>query len=218
MKKTITLLILLFFIISFTSCVTFRLEKQLKKLEPTIAQWYEYHKILMETKIPRWIDERGGREKVHFLRLPPTMQLAYIKMFWKMRAEGAREEYYYRVGASNKLFNKEGKPGWKTDRGQVLLLCGFPQYITHYPIFNRGGKDSDLEGYRYEVWEYYQRGHIVRYTFKYYAPDTWRGEHSFLLDAGNQADFERQCRELLAPTEDGWDSWGSLLLAWWREK
>jgi len=215
-RKTFISLILLFFVFSLISCVTLRLENRLKKLSPAISQWYEVHSVLMETKIPKWIDERGGREKVHFLRLPQTMQLAYIKMFWKMRAEGTKDEYYYRIGVSNKLFNDEGKLGWKTDRGQVLLLCGVPQYITHHPIFARNRAGHSPRGYLYEVWEYYQQGYLVQYTFKYHTPNVWRREYT--LSQIGQASFERQCRKLFAPTEDGWDSWGSLLLAWWRER
>lgn len=215
-KKTIIALTLLFFIITLTSCVTFRLEKQLKKLSPALAEWYEIHSILMETKVPRWIDDRGGKEKVHFLRLPQQMQLAYTTIFWKIRHEGAREEFYNRVAVANKSFSGEGRAGWKTDRGQVLLLCGFPQYLAHYPLISEKRADHSFEGYLYQVWEYYQQGHLVRYVFKYSDPDTWRRD--FTINRGLQSNFEIRCKELFAPTEDGWDLWGSLLFEWWRGK
>lgn len=227
MKKTITLFILLFFIVSFISCVTLRLENRLKKLSPAIAVWYEIHNILMETKIPRWIDDRGGREKTHFLRLPQEMQFAYMKMFWEMRMEGLREEYYTRLITANRLFDSEGKAGWKTHRGRVLILCGIPQYKRYVTIYdmamqNRGNPDWQQpqysnEGYVYEIWEYYQQGCLVRYIFKYSAPDTWRGDYLSLYSTGEQARLEKQCRELFAPTKNGWDLWGNILLQWVRE-
>jgi len=216
-KRLAYLTPLIFLCFLFSSCVTLRLEKQLKKLNPAIAEWYSYHSILMETKIPKWIDERGGGEKVHFLRLPQKLQVAYVTIFWKIRTEGAREEYYNRIAAANRSFSGEGKPGWRTDRGRVLLLCGFPTYVTHYPIINRGGKGSDVEGHRYEIWEYYQRGYLIQYAFKYHTPNSWRREFFSLMDGGAKNNFEKRCRELFAPTEDGWDLWGSILLQWVKE-
>jgi len=208
-------LFILILCLTFCSCVTFRLERQLGKLNPAIAEWYGYHSILMETKIPKWIDERGGREKIHFLRLPQELQVAYIAIFWKIRTEGAREEYYTRIAVANRSFAGEGKPGWRTDRGQVLLLCGFPTYIIHYPIIKQFSADHNTEGYLYEVWEYYQQGYLIRYTFKYRAPNTWCRD--FSLSQGNQANLEKQYRKLFAPTEDGWDLWGGILLQWVKE-
>ena len=217
MKRLVYLIPLIFLCFLFSSCITFRLEKQLRKLNPAIAEWYEYHSILMGMKIPKWIDERGGREKVHFLRLPQELQVAYIGMFWKMRIEGTKEEYYNRIAVANRSFSKEGRPGWRTDRGQVLLLCGFPIHITHYPIINRGGKGLDIEGHRYEIWEYYQRGQLIRYAFKYHVPNAWRREFSISSDTRGEGSFEKQCQKLFAPTEDGWDLWGGILLQWVKE-
>lgn len=216
MRKIITLLILLFFIASLTSCVTFKLEKQLRKLNPTIANWYEVHSILMETKIPKWIDERGGSEKKHFLRLPQEMQLKYMTMFWRIRDEGLWGEYNARVMTANDSFSGEGKSGWRTDRGKVLLLCGFPQHISHSPIIGQTGLATNTEGYLYEIWEYYQRGQLIRYVFKYHAPNTWRREWISLFSMSGQSEFEERCRKRLAPSEEGWDLWGSVLLQWVR--
>jgi len=217
MKRLVYLTPLIFLCFLFSSCATFHLEKRLKKLNPVIAEWYSYHSILMGMKIPKWIDERGGREKVHFLRLPQKLQVAYIGIFWKIRTEGAREEYYNRMAVANGSFTGEGKPGWRTDRGQVLLLCGFPTYIIHYPIVGQGGEGSNIEGHRYEIWEYYQRGRLIRYAFKYQVPNEWRREFFISFNMGGQNDFEKQCQKLFAPTEDGWDLWGGVLLQWVKE-
>ena len=100
MKKLVYLIALVSLCFLFSSCVTLRLERRLEKITPVIANWYEHHSVLMQTKIPKWIDERGGREKVHFLRLPQELQVAYIAIFWKIRTEGAREEYYTRMAAA----------------------------------------------------------------------------------------------------------------------
>jgi len=223
MKKVIVLFVLLFFIFSFTSCVTFRLENQLKKLSPAISQWYKVHSILMETKIPRWIDERGGSEKMHFLRLPQEIQLKYIQMFWEIRTEGARGEYYNRIAMANKSY-REGKPGWKTDRGKILILCGFPQYrrfITVYDLAlqNRSNPNwqqpaCSNEGYVYEIWTYYQRRFSTQYVFKYRSGNTWDRNYSSVISLENQTHLERECRKLFAPTEGGWEEWGNILYQW----
>jgi len=178
MRKLVYLTLLIFLCFLFSSCVTFRLEKRLRKLNPAIAEWYEYQKI---------------------------------------RTEGAREEYYSRIAVANNSFSGEGKQGWRTDRGQVLLLCGFPQNIIHYPIVGRTDGNHSTEGYLYEVWEYYQQGYLTQYTFKYHTPNTWRRQFSSLFSTAGQGDFERRCRKLFAPTEDGWDLWGGVLLRWVKE-
>jgi len=225
MRKKIILSLTLFLFI-FSSCVTLNLEKQLKKLNPTIGGWYELHEVLMESKVPQWIDERGKSEKMHFLRLPQKMQLRYIQMFWEIRTEGIGEEYYNRIAMANRSY-REGKPGWKTDRGKVLILCGFPQYrryITIYDLALRNQSNPNWqqpaysnEGYVYETWTYYQQGCPTQYVFKYRSGNTWDRNYSSVINLGNQTRFERECRKLFAPTEEGWDLWGGILLQWVRE-
>lgn len=59
------------------------------------------------------------------------------------------EEYYYRVSFANQKYSSL-TDGWKTDRGQVVVLFGEPDVIEKHP-YNFSVKP-------YEVWYYYTIG------------------------------------------------------------
>jgi GWxTD domain-containing protein len=94
-----------------------------------------------------------GEERKAFLRVPDPRKDEFIKEFWEKRnplpGSGKNEykkEYEARVKRSEGLFRGEGRPGWLTDRGRILILFGPPQERLTYPM--------DMAGYCREVWYY----------------------------------------------------------------
>jgi GWxTD domain-containing protein len=88
-------------------------------------------------------------------------KLARFQDFWKRRdpTPGTRrnermEEYYYRIDHANRRYGSL-TDGWKTDRGQVVVLFGEPDYVERHPF------NFNVEPY--EVWFYYRIGR--RYIF-----------------------------------------------------
>jgi len=84
----------------------------------------------------------------------------FMKSFWLNRDADRltihnefREPYLNRLQYVNENFGS-GKPGWKADRGRVLLLYGVPDEIERFP--------SSSENRAYEIWNYYKiQGGIV---------------------------------------------------------
>ncbi|RMH58150.1 MAG: GWxTD domain-containing protein [Bacteroidetes bacterium] len=58
-------------------------------------------------------------------------------------------EYYYRVDYANRRYGGRAA-GWQTDRGQVLVLFGQPDYVEQF--------DRDADGHPYQVWHYHRIG------------------------------------------------------------
>jgi hypothetical protein len=59
------------------------------------------------------------------------------------------EEFYYRISSANQRFGS-GVPGWRTDRGQVLVSFGEPDITERHPY------NYNVEPY--EVWWYNRIG------------------------------------------------------------
>ena len=57
------------------------------------------------------------------------------------------EEYYYRIEYANRVFGNI-VPGWKTDRGHVLMEFGYPDLIDRQ-TYSFGAEP-------WEVWYYYR--------------------------------------------------------------
>lgn len=83
-------------------------------------------------------------------------RLARFREFWKKRdpTQGTdrnerMEEYYYRVAYANQQYGTFDE-GWRTDRGQIMVLFGEPDFVDRHP-FNFDVKP-------YEVWFYYRIG------------------------------------------------------------
>lgn len=83
-------------------------------------------------------------------------RLQQFQQFWQRRdptpgtARNERmEEYYYRISFANREYGAV-TDGWKTDRGQVLVLFGEPDYIERHPY------NFNVEPY--QVWYYYRIG------------------------------------------------------------
>jgi GWxTD domain-containing protein len=92
-------------------------------------------------------------ERKIFLELPENGRDDFIGEFWKRRdpdpgtpVNEFRLEYEDRVAKAGAMFHGEGRPGWQTDRGRILILFGPPHERTTYPM--------DPSGFCREVWYY----------------------------------------------------------------
>jgi len=81
-------------------------------------------------------------------------RLKRFEEFWKKRDPTPRtgrnermEEYYYRIDYANRVFGNI-MPGWKTDRGHVLMEFGYPDLIDRQ-TYSFGAEP-------WEVWYYYR--------------------------------------------------------------
>ena len=207
-----------------TDCTTLRLERN---LNPHIREWYELHAVLMESKIPWYMnvigheddgtvicDHKTISEQLYFLRLSEELQRKYISVFWEMRIPGLDEVFYSRVEAANEIFDDEGKIGWKTDRGRIFIIVGEPDYIYVYNRYRAGlPSDSDLTGGYIQQWSYYSRANMAVYYFCWKPPAQWERcvDRGTLSMASSCVRFEKECKAFFAPTEEGWMLWDTIL-------
>jgi GWxTD domain-containing protein len=87
----------------------------------------------------------------------PFEKRAAILDFWRKQdpdpyEPGNRpmEVFYQRIEYANAHFETGGTPGWKTDRGRVLVALGEPDYVDRHPY--------EANQKPYEVWEYTRTG------------------------------------------------------------
>lgn len=92
-------------------------------------------------------------ERKIFLELPDDRKADFIEEFWRRRDpdpdtehNAFKTEYEERVARAAMLFHGEGRPGWQTDRGRILILFGPPMERLTYPM--------DASGYCREIWYY----------------------------------------------------------------
>ncbi|MCB0720396.1 MAG: GWxTD domain-containing protein [Bacteroidetes bacterium] len=118
------------------------LEEHLSNLDDAIAQL----QYIAKTRDIRFI--RDGESD--------TEKWRRFEDFWRKRdptpgtiRNEKMEEYYYRVAFANRRYSSATE-GWRTDRGQVMVLYGQPDIIENHP-FNFSVKP-------YEVWYYYRIG------------------------------------------------------------
>jgi GWxTD domain-containing protein len=86
---------------------------------------------------------------------------SFIEQFWNRRnpdPKSARNEFkqkhYLRIDYANKHF-ESSIPGWKTDRGRILIMYGMPDRITSYPNGAIPPPDRPPgDTFPYEVWWY----------------------------------------------------------------
>jgi len=160
------------------------------------------------------------------------MQIAYTHYFWKIRREGLKENYYDRIRTANRVFFDEGKPGWKTDRGYILTLCGSPQYLQKVTVndlsfmwisnpSNRGvpfrTPAHDTDGTVYIIWEYYHRNGRARFVFNY-SSSGYKLDYGGIVGLSNQRWFIEKNREAFNPTPTGWEMWGEELYRYVKKK
>lgn len=121
------------------------------KLDPESKKFYETARLVMtkeETKIFERLPDAEGRKE-------------FIADFWLKRDPDPstpdnefQKEFEARIAYVNKRFNKEGGPGYNTDRGRVYIFMGPPDKIEEYnPNFST---PTSTHGFT-DIWVYYGR-------------------------------------------------------------
>jgi GWxTD domain-containing protein len=193
------------------SCTAYRLERA---LEPDIREWYDLHRILMDAKVPEWIETPEVAERMHFLRLPAEVQRMYIAAFWKIRKAGANDLFYCRIVEADYLFRDEGRRGYMTDRGRVYLIHGPPAFIQYYDKHGDYmlGDSSGVLSVR-QAWMYRVGGYAAMYVFHRSVGVVWRQEYSIHMD---NRYFEQEAMRVFHPTRAGWELWADILYQYQR--
>lgn len=138
-----------FFFISFiSSCRLYNLER---KLDPVNADFLSKVRYIINKK-----------ERKIFLELPDSEKEEFREEFWKRRDPDPdteenefKMEYFNRIERANELFKGEGREGWLTDRGRILILFGEPDFRETHSI---DSTDPSSIFYRRcgEIWYYGQ--------------------------------------------------------------
>ena len=118
-------------------------------LDPESKSFYETARLIMT-----------GEEQKIFNHLPDAAaRREFIDDFWDKRdpdpgteANEFKDEFFVRIAYANKHF-KEGRPGWKTDRGRIYIYMGPPDKVEE--SFSHG--DPDVRG-SIIWWIYYRYG------------------------------------------------------------
>src|SRR5512137_2670527 len=143
-------------LIVLAACAGLGLAAAKPKLDPESAKFYQTARLIMtkeETKI--------------FERLPdPESRKEFIADFWLKRDpdpdtpdNAYKKEFEARVEFVNKRFNKEGGPGYNTDRGRVYILMGPPDKIEEFPP----QVGSTILGF-VAWWSYYDHQMAIQFT------------------------------------------------------
>ncbi|MCJ7586858.1 MAG: GWxTD domain-containing protein [Candidatus Aminicenantes bacterium] len=140
-------------------------------LYPESKAFYEQARLVMT-----------GEEQKIFNHLPdPEARKEFIRDFWDKRdpdpdteANEFRDEFYRRIDYANKHF-KEGRPGWKTDRGRIYIYMGPPDKFEEF--FSHG--DEEVRG-SIIWWVYYNYELGIEF-----ADETGTGEYRIRRYEGN---------------------------------
>ncbi|HEY4320504.1 MAG TPA: GWxTD domain-containing protein [Gemmatimonadales bacterium] len=89
----------------------------------------------------------------------------------------ALDLYFSRIATANERFRESGRPGWRTDRGEVFITLGEPDHIDDQSAqLQNSGK--------YYGWEYQQ------WNIEFYFQDI-NGFGQFQLTPASRSDFDR---------------------------
>jgi GWxTD domain-containing protein len=144
------------YLLALAAVATVSLAAQKSQLDPVSAKFYQTARLIMtkeETKI--------------FQRLPDAeSRKEFIADFWLKRdpdpdipGNEYKKEFEARVDYVTKRFNKEGGPGYNTDRGRVYLFMGPPDKVEEF--FPEPG--SSVRGSTF-WWSYYDDRMAVEFT------------------------------------------------------
>lgn len=163
-------------------------------LDSESRDFYEKTQIIMskeEKKIFKHLPDKESRE-------------SFIKEFWANRdlepdteENEFKKEFFRRVEYASKYF-REGKPGWKTDRGRIYIIFGPPDKIERQPSLMSPNEKALLlwiyYGYNFAIKFVDRRGNGV-YTF-----DPYSGVYGDFFDAS-----ERVISRQTSTAETGFD-------------
>ncbi len=110
----------------------------------------------------RYMNSKEERKTYKKLNLEGKRK--FIKEFWASRDQTPgtpvnefKRDYLTRANYANQKFKGTFRDGWKTDRGRVLLLYGFPDEVDRHPF------SADTKAY--EIWYYYSVEGGVEFYF-----------------------------------------------------
>jgi GWxTD domain-containing protein len=109
----------------------------------------ECDNIFNEAKYIATSEERDQYSKIHTVEAKRD----FLFHFWKKRENNPAipdyqhyQSYMKRVKEANQKFGSFNRPGWKTDRGRILLIYGEPSEIDRHP--------NEIDTKPYEIWSY----------------------------------------------------------------
>lgn len=182
MKKSISVLVFLFYSFILVSCASYMMRKD---LDPESREFISKVRYIITKK-----------ERKVFLNLPESEREAFIEEFWKSRdpdpdteVNEYKEEYFKRIEEANHLF-KEGSPGWLQDRGRVYILLGPPWERQTFP---RGVNFYDKPE---EIW--YYGFYVMRFI-----DHDWSGEYRLVPDSSWQIAELNKAQMVLQPKGSG---------------
>lgn len=127
-----------------------------KVLHRATALTQAEQKAAEQSRYQEWLSEDvvyiiTPRERAAFEKLTSDAERdKFIEEFWQRRNSNPgsavntyKQQIYHRLAYANQHFGVDGKAGWRTDRGHVLIVYGPPDQI-----------DSHKEPDTYEEWRY----------------------------------------------------------------
>jgi len=147
----------------------------------------------------RWLEEDVAyiitdEERAAFKALKTDEEREqFIEQFWLRRdptpdtiENEDRDDHYSRIAKANERY-ASGIPGWKTDRGRILILWGEPTEIESHPAggqyqrpFEDGGGQTST--FPFEIWRYrYLEGIGNEVMFEFVDP-SMTGEYHLTTD------------------------------------
>jgi GWxTD domain-containing protein len=116
----------------------------------------------------KWLEEDvayiiDNRERVTFQSLRTDEERNhFIEQFWLRRdptpgtpENEFKEEHYRRIAYANDHFASSSLFGWKTDRGRIYILFGWPDEIESHPSGRADVGDASAKIHPFEDWLYY---------------------------------------------------------------
>jgi len=137
-------------------------EPRLQNENSVLSTW-------IEMEVP---DVATQQERDAFPRLRTDEERTqFIALFWLRRdptpgtaQNEFRDEYYRRIALANQKFTS-GIPGWKTDRGRILIMHGEPDEIeTHAKGTDARSVNFGVEAWRYRFIEGIGRNVILEFV------------------------------------------------------
>ena len=155
----------------------------------------------------KWLNEEvsyiiTGEERAAFRRLTTDEEReSFIEQFWERRNPYPgvlenlfKERFYRRIAYTNERFSST-VPGWKTDRGRIFIVYGFPDEIEPHPsggtppVADEHGNQQSVT-FPFEVWRYRCIEGVGRnITAVFVDPTAWHEFH-LLVDPNIGDPFE----------------------------
>jgi len=117
-----------------------------------IYETYSKEQLIDEFSKSRYI--ASSEEKDIFEELDTDGMRRFLAEFWKKRDPNPgtpvneyKVKYFENIQLAEEQYSTSFRPGWKTDRGRVILVYGKPDEIERNP--------STIDSQPYEVWYYY---------------------------------------------------------------